>query len=115
MSTAEKLQNIEVIKVRRKKMESIAMPNIKEQLRFLLENLIKELVPYPEDIQVSYSCGEKTTIYKVECSQRVLGHIIGSRGKNIQSVRTIVQGISARKGFRSIVEIPYFDHNPSQP
>ncbi|KHD87110.1 MAG: hypothetical protein OM95_16265 [Bdellovibrio sp. ArHS] len=66
------------------------------------------MVPYPEDISVTYSCGERTTVYTIDCSQRVLGRIIGSRGKHIQSVRTIVQGISASKGFRSVVEIPYY-------
>lgn len=109
MDAAEKLNKVSIVKVHKKNTLSDALTEKRDMLRDLLEKVVKQMVPYPEDIAVRYSCGEKTTIYKIDCSQRVLGHIIGSRGKNIQSVRTIVQGISAGKGFRSIVEIPYYE------
>lgn len=79
-----------------------------EKGRRLLETLIKDLVDAPERIRVSITQGEKTTIYKIECEQRNIGQIIGSKGKNIGAVRTVISSIMARKGIRAIIEIPFF-------
>ncbi|NUN06421.1 MAG: KH domain-containing protein [Bdellovibrio sp.] len=80
-----------------------------EHIRTLLETIIKNLVTYPQDISVTFERGERTTILKVQCTQRVVGQIIGSQGKNIQSLRTLTLGMTSLLGFRSIIEIPYFD------
>lgn len=80
-----------------------------EKGRKLLETLIKDLVDAPEKISVSITQGERTTIYKIDCEQRNIGQIIGSKGKNIGAVRTVISSIMARKGIRAIVEIPFFE------
>ncbi len=80
----------------------------REDGKELLEKLIRGLVDYPETVIVSYSVGDKTTIYKVECDQRCLGQIIGSKGKNIMGVRAVISATMARKGIRAVVEIPYY-------
>lgn len=80
----------------------------REEGRELLERLIRGLVDYPESVNVSYSNGDKTTVYKVECDQRCLGQIIGAKGKNITGVRAVIAAILARKGIRAVVEIPYY-------
>lgn len=89
------------------------MPEIeaKEFVRQLVEVLARELVSYPEDISVRFSCGEKTTLYHIDCTQRVIGQLMGSKGRNINGIRAVVQSITQRKGFRSIIEIPYFPDN----
>jgi predicted RNA-binding protein YlqC (UPF0109 family) len=80
----------------------------REKCKELLDTVIRGLVDYPETINVSYSVGERTTIFKVDCDQRCLGQIIGSKGKNISGVRAVIAATMARKGIRAIVEIPYF-------
>lgn len=80
-----------------------------EHVRTLLETILKNMVSYPQDISVNFERGERTTIFKVQCTQRVIGQIIGSQGKNVQSLRTLALGITSLLGFRSIIEVPYFD------
>lgn len=79
------------------------------QIRELLETIIKKMVSYPDDIGIEVERGERTTIFKVQCTQRVIGQIIGSQGKNVQSLRTLALAMTSLMGFRSIVEVPYFD------
>lgn len=79
-----------------------------EKLRSIVEVMVKSLVSHPEDILVKFTRGNRTTIYQVECLQRDLGQILGTKGRNIQSLRNLVAAAAATKGFRAIVEIPYF-------
>ena len=74
----------------------------------LLNTIIQGLVDYPETISVSYSVGDRTTVFKVECDKRCLGQIIGAKGKNISGVRAVIAAMMARNGIRAIVEIPYY-------
>lgn len=109
MSAQEKDSKIDVVKVvKRNPLSLIVRPEEQEFIRVLVENLARELVSHPEEIRVTFSNGEKTTIYNLDCTQRIYGQLIGSGGKNIQSLRTLVQAMTARRGFRSIIEIPYF-------
>ncbi|WP_374073466.1 KH domain-containing protein [Bdellovibrio bacteriovorus] len=98
------------LKVIRKRPEikNIDSEKDREEGRQLLDRLIRGLVDYPESVNVSYSMGDKTTVYKVECDQRCLGQIIGAKGKNITGVRAVMAATLARKGIRAVVEIPYY-------
>ncbi len=99
------------IKIIRKRPEAKAPLDegrVREEGRELLERLVRGLVDLPDSVVVSYSTGDKTTVYKVECDQKCLGQLIGCKGKNITGVRAVMAAIMARKGIRAIVEIPYY-------
>lgn len=81
---------------------------IREQTRDTLEKLAKDLVDFPQDVSVTFFNGDRTTVYKIECSQRVLGQILGSKGKTINGLRAVISAITARQGLRTIIEVPYF-------
>lgn len=89
-------------------MEVDSRKEIEDSTQHLIELIIKSLVSHPEDISVRHSRGDKTTIFHVDCSQRVIGHILGSRGKTIDSIRNIVMAICGINGFRGIIEVPYY-------
>jgi predicted RNA-binding protein YlqC (UPF0109 family) len=99
-------------------MEFIPNKNeIIENTRIKLEEILKLMVDHPEEIAVAVTQGERTTIFKVDCSKRNFGRVLGSRGKMINSLRNVTLALTARHGIRSIVEIPYFDqdmHSPKQ-
>ncbi len=80
----------------------------RENVRALLETIVRGMVDLPDSIKVTYTMGEKTTIFKVDCDQKCLGQIIGARGKNISGLRAVVAATMARQGIRAIVEIPFF-------
>lgn len=103
------MTDLKEIQVIRKRAEvSINQDQDREQGRSLLETLIRGLVDYPETVKVTYMVGDKTTVYKVDCDQKCLGQIIGSKGKNISGIRAVLSATLARRGIRAIVEIPYF-------
>ncbi|MGE5085326.1 MAG: KH domain-containing protein [Bacillota bacterium] len=75
--------------------------------RQVLHSILSEMIDHAEHIVVSYTVGQGTTIFKVDCHPKSLGQLIGSRGKNISSIRAVMGAMMARQGIRAIVEIPY--------
>lgn len=94
------------------KMEFIPNKNeIIENARIKLEEILKMIVDHPEEISVAVTQGERTTIFKVDCSKRNFGRMLGSRGKMICSLRNVTLAMTARHGIRSIIEVPYFNQD----
>ncbi|WP_415062161.1 KH domain-containing protein [Bdellovibrio sp.] len=81
---------------------------IREETCQLLELLIRRMVPDENEVSVSYFKGERTTVYKVDCSKNNFSYILGKQGKTIDALRKVISTITIRNGFRSVIEIPYF-------
>lgn len=80
--------------------------NIEEGRTFIHSTLLK-ILDNVDDIRVESEVGENTVLYRVSCNPADLGKLIGARGKNIYGLRTLVAAIMARKGQRSVIEIPF--------
>lgn len=80
----------------------------REDMRTLLEDIVIRMVGSADGIAVTFLVGEKTTVFKVDCPKEALGRLIGSKGKNISSLRTVVSAMMWQVGIRAIIEIPYF-------
>lgn len=78
----------------------------REEIRLLIEHIVRLLVDQPESVTVATYVGPKTTVFRVNCAKDNMGQIIGSQGKTIMGLRSIVHSMTARIGIRSIVEIP---------
>lgn len=78
----------------------------REEIRLLIDRIVRLLVDQPETVTVTTYVGPKTTVYRVDCAKENLGQIIGSQGKTIMGLRAVVHAMTARNGIRSIVEIP---------
>lgn len=78
----------------------------REEIRVLLENLVRRLVDDPKAVSVVIFLGPKTTVFRINCSKENLGQVIGAQGKTIMGLRSVVHAMTARVGIRSIVEIP---------
>tara|TARA_Y100001970_G_scaffold239180_1_gene300906 strand:- start:187 stop:420 length:234 start_codon:yes stop_codon:yes gene_type:complete len=75
-------------------------------MKELLENMVKAIVDSPDDVEVTVNEGEDTLIYELRLGDDDLGKVIGKRGKNIGSIRTIISAATAKEGGkRSIIEI----------
>ncbi len=79
-----------------------------EIARMKITNFLQLIVDFPEEISVSVIHGDRTSVFKIDCSKRNFSKILGAKGKMISSVRTMTLAITARHGFRSVVEVPYF-------
>lgn len=75
-----------------------------------LEEFLQLIVDHPSEVSVSIVQGQRTTIYKVDCTQRNLGKILGCKGKMITSLRNLILALTARHGIRSIIEVPYYQN-----
>jgi predicted RNA-binding protein YlqC (UPF0109 family) len=78
----------------------------REEVRLLIEKLVRYLVDQPDTVTVTTYVGPKTTVYRVNCAKDNLGQVIGAQGKTIMGLRAVVHAMTARNGIRSIVEIP---------
>lgn len=79
-----------------------------EDLKRRIEDFLKMMVEDSEDIKISVTQGERTTIFSISCSQHNIARLLGRKGKTIDAIRTLVISITGRYGFRAIVEVPYF-------
>ena len=81
----------------------------REDVRSFLEGMLVRLVNQPDSVKVNVVIGDNTTIFQVETGKINFPQILGSKGRNINSMRTIVAAICARQGIRSVIELPYFE------
>jgi uncharacterized protein len=71
----------------------------------LVEQIVKALVDYPEDISLKVVEGEKSTILELKVRHEDIGKIIGKKGRIAKAIRTIVSAIAVKNGRRVILEI----------
>lgn len=78
----------------------------REEIRDIVEHIVRLLVDQPETVTVTTYVGPKTTVFRVNCAKENLGQVIGTQGKTIMGLRAVVHAMTARTGIRSIIEIP---------
>jgi len=78
---------------------------IRERIAKIMESIVREMTSCTTDLEVSFTCGDKTTIYKVLLPQEFRGKLIGAQGKNIQSLRNLLGAMAGNHGFRAIIEL----------
>lgn len=78
----------------------------REEIRQLVEHMVRLLVDHPETVTVQTYVGPKTTVFRVNCARENMGQVIGAQGKTIMGLRAVVHAMTARIGIRSIIEIP---------
>ena len=74
-------------------------------MKDLIEMIAKSLVDRPEDVTVTQTEGEKTTIVELRVAQEDLGKVIGKQGRTAQSMRTILNAAGTKLGKRCVLEI----------
>ena len=77
-----------------------------EEMKNLLEELIKAIVDSPDDVNINLTESENTLIYEVKVGEGDVGKVIGKKGKNVGSLRTLLSAATAKAGGkRAILEI----------
>lgn len=75
------------------------------QLKEIVEYLAKSLVDDIGGVDVQEIQGEQSSMIQLRVSKGDLGKIIGKRGKNAGSLRTIVNAVAAKHQRRVLLEI----------
>ncbi len=74
-------------------------------MKELIELIIKGIVDKPDKIEISQVVGEKTLIFEVKVDPNDIGKVIGRQGRNIKSIRTIINAAAQKDNKRVIIEI----------
>lgn len=75
-------------------------------MKEFVEYLARELVDYPEEVEVTQIESDKTTIFELSVADEDLGKIIGRDGQTAESIRTLLTAVSAKTDEkRPILEI----------
>jgi predicted RNA-binding protein YlqC (UPF0109 family) len=74
-------------------------------LRELIELIIKGIVDNPDKVEINEIIGERSSIFEVRVDSNDIGKVIGRQGRNIKSIRTIVNAAAQKDDKRVIIEI----------
>lgn len=74
-------------------------------MKELIELIIKGIVDKPDKIEISQVVGEKTLVFEVKVDPNDIGKVIGRQGRNIKSIRTIINAAAQKDNKRVIIEI----------
>ncbi len=76
------------------------------ELKDLLEGMIKAIVDKPDEVEINLTESENTLIYELKVGEGDVGKVIGKKGKNVGSVRTLLAAATAKAGGkRALLEI----------
>jgi len=71
----------------------------------LVELMIKRLVDFPEDVEVSEAEGEASRIIEVRVHPDDVGKVIGRKGRTADALRVLVSAVSGRENKRTVFQI----------
>ena len=72
----------------------------------LLTDMVMAIVDKPDEVSVKVTESENTKIYELSVGDGDLGKVIGKKGKNVNSIRTILSAANAKDGGkRAILEV----------
>ena len=72
----------------------------------LLEDIVKSLVDKPDEVKININESENTIVYELNVGEGDIGKVIGKKGRNVNSIRTLLSASNAKEGGkRAILEI----------
>ena len=75
-------------------------------MKNLLEEIVKSIVDKPDEVRVDINESENTIVYELNVGEGDLGKVIGKKGRNVNSIRTLLSASNAKEGGkRAILEI----------
>ncbi|MCB1198069.1 MAG: KH domain-containing protein [Bdellovibrionota bacterium] len=74
-------------------------------MKNLLELIIKQLVDFPDDVNINEIAGEQTCVYELRVNKEDLGKIIGKQGRTARAIRTLLSAAAVKDSKRVMLEI----------
>ena len=75
------------------------------EIKELVTRIVKELVEYPDEVDVSEVKSETTTVIELKVNSSDIGKVIGKQGRTAKAIRNILGAVSAKLNKRFILEI----------
>ncbi len=74
------------------------MTKEEKAMQEFIETVVKQLVDKPDEVSVNIVETEKQIIYELSVGEGDFGKVIGKKGRNISSLRSLVFAINAKQG-----------------
>lgn len=74
-------------------------------MKSFIEYVVRALVDYPDEVQVTEVDGERVIIFELRLNQGDIGKVIGKSGRTITAIRTLLTSAAAKDGKRAMLEI----------
>ena len=74
-------------------------------MKAFVEYAVKELVDFPNEVDVRQVDGDRTTAFELRLNKADIGKVIGKRGRTIHALRTLAYSVGSKPGKRIMVEI----------
>ncbi len=74
-------------------------------MKDLIACIAKALVDKPEEVEVTETEGQQTSVIKLKVAREDIGKVIGRQGRTAQAIRTILSAASAKINKRSVLEL----------
>ncbi len=71
----------------------------------LVEYIVKSLVDHPEEVTVNEMTESGSILLEVNVAESDMGRVIGKGGVVVNSIRTLVQVMAAKRGVRISLEV----------
>ena len=74
-------------------------------MKELLEAIVKPLVQFPEEVNVTLIDREDSQLLELRVNPSDMGKVIGRQGRIAKAIRTVMRAASTRTGEKIVVEI----------
>jgi predicted RNA-binding protein YlqC (UPF0109 family) len=74
-------------------------------MKELVEFMAKAMVDNPQHVEVTEIAGGRTLVIELKVAKEDMGKIIGKKGRNVQAMRTILNGASGKFRKNVVLEI----------
>ncbi|KYG64600.1 hypothetical protein AZI85_04100 [Bdellovibrio bacteriovorus] len=82
------------------------MRPFRDEVKDIILSILRTMLTNESDVNVTYTAGSRTTVYKVECHPDDYGVLLGKNGRNIEGLRRVTMAMTTRFGSRGIIELP---------
>ena len=74
-------------------------------MKELLEAIVKPLVEFPDEVDVTLTEREESILLELRVNPSDMGKVIGRQGRIAKAIRTVMRAASGRNGKKVIVDI----------
>ncbi len=74
-------------------------------MKELLEAIVKPLVQFPDEVNVTLTDREDSQLLELRVNPSDMGKVIGKQGRIAKAIRTVMRAASGREGKKVIVDI----------
>lgn len=71
----------------------------------LIRIIVQALVDHPDQVSIFSINGNRTSVFELRVAKADLGKVIGKHGRNVQSIRALLQAASGRVNKKMILEV----------